>query len=477
MSDPARPSSQPGKDDRIAILGAGPAGLLTAHYLKEAGYTNVIVLERLGRIGGLCKTITYNGHSFDLGANYVTPAYTEIRKIAKQVGASMYTERPFIAMTVPDSEHPKDRVSYDSMFNAVRVEQGTGKKIGALRFLWANAKYVWKRFKLRKVIDAPTFAGIENHPEVCKPFGQWLADEGLDDLATLFQLPVNMMGYGTVKTTPAQYALKFMSLKSFVPMVMKEAPFIGKIVPWPKRFTDGYQRLFERLSWTVDVRMNVHVTSVERSEEDVLIHYQTSEQILNEIRWTEGALKAKHLILACPLTDDVLSKFLDSDQKEKDFLGQIDVLSYCMSTHHLENATFGDQDSPLAACYPLPELGTPWGVAKQWSDSDFVQFYVRVDPKEPYDSVRKSVEDRIKTLVEQMDARISLSNEEWSTFNRWPYFQHVDLESIENGWYSELEERQGNRHTYFVGGATNFELIEPIAEYAKNLVATHFPRR
>ena len=144
MSDPNRTSSRPGKDDRIVILGAGPAGLLTAHYLKGAGYTNVIVLEKLGRIGGLCKTITYNGHSFDLGANYVTPAYTEIRKIASNLGATMYTERPFVAMTVPDD--PSEKVSYQTMFDAVRVDRETGKKIGVLRFLWANLKYCWKRF-------------------------------------------------------------------------------------------------------------------------------------------------------------------------------------------------------------------------------------------------------------------------------------------------------------------------------------------
>ena len=54
-------------DSRIVIVGAGPAGLATAYYLKQNGYRNVTVLEKLGRVGGLCRTITEDYQSFDLG--------------------------------------------------------------------------------------------------------------------------------------------------------------------------------------------------------------------------------------------------------------------------------------------------------------------------------------------------------------------------------------------------------------------------
>ena len=45
-------------DTRIAIVGAGPAGLSTAHYLKKQGYRHVKVFEKLG-------------------GNYITPAFRE----------------------------------------------------------------------------------------------------------------------------------------------------------------------------------------------------------------------------------------------------------------------------------------------------------------------------------------------------------------------------------------------------------------
>lgn len=46
----------------ILIIGAGPAGLSSAYYLKSHGFKNVMVMERLGRVGGLCCSATKEPH-------------------------------------------------------------------------------------------------------------------------------------------------------------------------------------------------------------------------------------------------------------------------------------------------------------------------------------------------------------------------------------------------------------------------------
>ena len=76
----------------ICIIGGGAAGISTAYSLKKNGYTNVLVLEREGRIGGKCFSLTVQGRSFDLGANYITSSYKNVKKLAAEFGAPIYTE-------------------------------------------------------------------------------------------------------------------------------------------------------------------------------------------------------------------------------------------------------------------------------------------------------------------------------------------------------------------------------------------------
>ena len=56
----------------VVIIGAGPAGLTMAHeLLKEKGNEqyNVTVLEETQEIGGISKTVKYNGNRMDIGGH------------------------------------------------------------------------------------------------------------------------------------------------------------------------------------------------------------------------------------------------------------------------------------------------------------------------------------------------------------------------------------------------------------------------
>src|SRR5439155_22779567 len=54
---------------KVAIIGAGPAGL-TAGYLLSKEEVDVIVLEAdPGYVGGISRTVTYKGFHFDIGGH------------------------------------------------------------------------------------------------------------------------------------------------------------------------------------------------------------------------------------------------------------------------------------------------------------------------------------------------------------------------------------------------------------------------
>jgi protoporphyrinogen oxidase len=61
-------SRLPPLNKHVVILGAGPAGLATAHELSSQG-VQVTVLERNDYVGGLCRTVHDAGYKFDLGGH------------------------------------------------------------------------------------------------------------------------------------------------------------------------------------------------------------------------------------------------------------------------------------------------------------------------------------------------------------------------------------------------------------------------
>jgi protoporphyrinogen oxidase len=56
------------ENQRVVIMGAGPAGLTAAYQLLKAGVSS-IVLEKDAVVGGISRTTSYKGFSFDIGGH------------------------------------------------------------------------------------------------------------------------------------------------------------------------------------------------------------------------------------------------------------------------------------------------------------------------------------------------------------------------------------------------------------------------
>lgn len=469
-------NGRPDAGARIAVVGAGPAGLSMAYYLKANGYRNVTVLEKAGRIGGLCLSITENYHTYDIGANYVTMEYVETLKIARSVGAKLYFEDPYSAMYVPPDGGP---TRYEPFLQTIMTDAATGRRIPFLRFLRLALRYLRLRWKLGPVIDPPSFDRVaEQAPELAVPFARWLAAHGLEPLSRLFEIPVTVMGYGHLGEIAAPYVLKYIGPRTFVPMLFFPVPVLRHLFPWPKRFVNGYQRMWEQVSWGLDVRLNVDITRIERTASGVTIRFSQEGQELNRTRRFPGEMAFDYVVLACPLSPEVTAPFLDLTPAERELFGRIRTNTYTMFTATVSGL---ELPTPIVATFPLTAIGTPWGITQQWKSkgSYVTQFYVQLPGESPVVKPGQhdlaAVRRQCVELVERMGGKIESELSAWRTFDAFPYFQHVTPEEFAAGWYARLEALQGANRTFYAGGATNFELIEPIVCYAKHLVARHFP--
>lgn len=85
------------KSKRVAVIGAGIAGLAAAHELKKAGFA-VVVYEKAGVPGGRMATHYKDGFQFNSGATFLSENYHQLKNYAAEFGI------PLIPMA-PGSRH------------------------------------------------------------------------------------------------------------------------------------------------------------------------------------------------------------------------------------------------------------------------------------------------------------------------------------------------------------------------------------
>jgi hypothetical protein len=137
-------------------------------------------------------------------------------------------------------------------------------------------------------------------------------------------------------------------------------------------------------------------------------------------------------------------------------------------------------------------MGRPWAAVQLFpEDTNLIQFYAHEEEalNDPYydefsardefsgltkdELVEKVVFERVRELLNKMDAEpageADKMDARWISYICWSYFGHVTSKEIGDGYYTKLEAQQGKNNTWYAGGVTNFELIEPIVCYAKAL--------
>lgn len=116
------------KKKRVVIIGAGPAGLTAAYeLLKQSKDYDVIVLEASNTIGGISRTVNWNGNRMDIGGHRL---YTKNARVAKWwlnqlplQGASSYDDRVLGRNAVCCQGGPDPETTDDVMLYRKRVSR------------------------------------------------------------------------------------------------------------------------------------------------------------------------------------------------------------------------------------------------------------------------------------------------------------------------------------------------------------------
>jgi protoporphyrinogen oxidase len=142
-----------------AVLGAGPAGLTAAYVLALRGVP-ATVFEADGTVGGIAKTVEFNGFRFDLGGHRFFTKLKPIERLWEEMLGPELLTRPRMS-----------RIYYQGNFFAYPLTaKDVVGRLGFVESARCALSYAWSRTKRRR--DPETF-----EEWVTSRFGRRLYDE------------------------------------------------------------------------------------------------------------------------------------------------------------------------------------------------------------------------------------------------------------------------------------------------------------
>jgi len=130
------PDSASAGSDSIgtAILGAGPAGLTAAHVLARRHHPGA-VFEADGTVGGIAKTIEFNGYRFDLGGHRFFTKIEPIQRLWEEMLGDDFLTRPRLSRIFYKGKYFSYPITAKDVVGRLGLFEST---LCALSYLWAS---------------------------------------------------------------------------------------------------------------------------------------------------------------------------------------------------------------------------------------------------------------------------------------------------------------------------------------------------
>ena len=480
------------KNDRICIIGGGPAGLACAVYLEKKGYTDYVIYEKLNKVGGKAYSPKIEAcgetRAYETGAIMGAITYHAVSEM--EAFGGYYHKGPDFKKGEPNMrrEYRNVRGEVIEPFN-IKADKSIKKTIGLIKL-----KMQFK--KLQKLMETK-YAGYDcyghvgvaqgkydgiskivknedgsnageafpnyikgvnpNLKDLALPFKKFCELNGVPEVQRIWIGPYTSFGYGYFDEIPAAYVLKYLDMttaREFVAL---------RLWTWQ----DGTQEIYESVNRKLKhpAVLQTEVVKVERPDDKVQVTVRDKDG-------KESTETFDKLIVTTPL--DWFKDYADATGDEKELFSKIVHEKYVDFI-----ARFEDNKGPVISGYIFenmePErLGHAMVYYHRWEDfgknCPCTVYALRNhtgDPDIPYDKTLDMMKADIEKALKFPIKEVMYAQESY-------YCPHVGPADYAAGWYDKLEKLQGTKNTFYAGEILSFGDMEDTCAASKDIIGRFF---
>ncbi len=456
-------------NQRICIIGGGPAGTSAAMYLEKAGYNNYVIYEKSNRVGGkafspLMKVKTADGkwedRTIEMGAVMGCDTYFAVHE-CEEFGGTTHLDGPPMGRKFMMTDGTPQKSSVFALLKKVMKMKKLSKLL--------ETKYVGYDVNGHRGVAQGKYEGMcpspkmklarikgdnPNLKDLCMPFSEFLKLNKCEDATIVWKGPFTSFGYGYFDEIPAAYVLKYLDA-----FTVRQFLSTGKLWTWK----NGTQSIWEGVNAHLKhpAILNSEVTNIRRTDDKVYvtINGQDEEEF-------------DKLIICTPL--EMFLDYGDPREEEKELFSKIQNKKYFtmavrtaegntpeISYYFFENMTNETRGHLMVFYHRWPQ--------EEVTEQPVVTFTLRNHEgmeDVPFDMARD-------TTIKDMEI-CGRKVEQIERIDDWYYFPHVGCKDYAEGWYDKVEAMQGKSNTFYAGEVMAFGDMEETVEYSRDIVERFF---
>lgn len=435
--------------EKVAIIGAGPAGLTAAYFLEQKGNYDVTIFEKENIAGGKVKSVLLKGVSYEIGAIIGSRDFRLIRKFSQEFGVrrDLYIADPYSVLPNGDI----------TRYGAHQLRKYT-------LLAWLKTKLRFKRIKRNywKYLQAG-FPAREIPPELTMTPNEFKYKFGIAPFVEYIESFVTTAGYGYFDDTPMLYQLQHFTrvfnssvftLGRYLPLRLQRIIQRNELLWDYFYFPNLFSKLWNTMAENYNVRYNSEVEHIYPEGNMLAIEVNGEKEAFHKVIITTDAKHFKDLALLSPEHQKIFDRVVSTRF----------VVSLVKVKGLKRNRVYFFDENKVSQ-----KKGHLFGLVHHYGPEAPYFVGYQIADKDQDLSLLKEI------LLEDLQNIPGVEATEVAQQFEWNYNERFSGHDLRQGLLQQAWNIQGINGIYYAGGPFRIETTEDAARLGEYIVQRYFP--